>query len=330
MAAIQSFKDAILEGIPAELPPVKPYASNVSHAHKRVRDELLSDKEKVLAIKNAYIMSPLSFFLYKIMWVVLPFFIIITACGGDVAQDGKTNEGGIPPTASINTDSIRDLYLQYYTGLEDIFPKQQHVEKGKLYPVDEAPLDTVFFVFRESLKKVVAEKDVFGLLDVVDKDIKASFGGENGLADFVTIWNLDTKQPDSLEIWSVLESVLSQGGVFKNGKKAFYAPYYYATWPDAYEVYDYGVITGSGVRMRETPSLNSRIVKTVSYNIVTILEEGERQEIGGEVYPWIKVDGLDGTQGYVYGKFIGYPIGFRVGFERKPEGWRMVFFVAGD
>ena len=275
-------------------------------------------------------MSPLSSLLYKIVWVVLPFFIIIAACSGDAAQDGVTNEGEISPTASINTDSIRDLYLQYYAALEDTFPKQQHVEKGKLYPVDEAPLDTAFFVFRESLKKVIAEKDVFGLLDVVDKDIKVSFGGENGLADFVTIWNLDTKQPDSLEIWKALESVLSQGGVFKNGRKAFYAPYYYATWPSEYEAYDYGVIAGSGVRMRETPSLNSRIVKTVSHNIVTILEEKEPQEIGGEVHPWVKVEGLDGTQGYVYGKFVGYPISFRAGFESKPEGWRMVFFVAGD
>ncbi|MCG8328210.1 MAG: urocanate hydratase [Chitinophagales bacterium] len=53
MTAIQSFKDAILEGIPAELPPVKPYDPNVSHAPKRVIDELLSDKEKALALKNA-------------------------------------------------------------------------------------------------------------------------------------------------------------------------------------------------------------------------------------------------------------------------------------
>ena len=47
------FQQAILEGIPAQLPGRKPYDPNVSHAPKRVIDGLLSEKEKALALKNA-------------------------------------------------------------------------------------------------------------------------------------------------------------------------------------------------------------------------------------------------------------------------------------
>lgn len=47
------FQQAILEGIPSQLPARKPYDPNVSHAPKRVIDDLLSEKEKVLALKNA-------------------------------------------------------------------------------------------------------------------------------------------------------------------------------------------------------------------------------------------------------------------------------------
>lgn len=47
----KSFKELILQGIPDELPPVKPYDHSVSHAPKR--KDILSVDEKKLAIRNA-------------------------------------------------------------------------------------------------------------------------------------------------------------------------------------------------------------------------------------------------------------------------------------
>ncbi|MBC9797919.1 urocanate hydratase [Sinomicrobium weinanense] len=46
-----TFQEQILEGIPEELPPVKPYNTNVNHAPKR--KEILTPKEKKLALRNA-------------------------------------------------------------------------------------------------------------------------------------------------------------------------------------------------------------------------------------------------------------------------------------
>jgi urocanate hydratase len=48
---MNDFKAAILKGIPSQIPPVKPYDSTVNHAPKR--KDILSNKEKVLALKNA-------------------------------------------------------------------------------------------------------------------------------------------------------------------------------------------------------------------------------------------------------------------------------------
>ena len=45
------FQESILEGIPAELPQAKPYDWKINHAPRR--KDILSDEEKVLAIKNA-------------------------------------------------------------------------------------------------------------------------------------------------------------------------------------------------------------------------------------------------------------------------------------
>ena len=46
-----SFKEEILAGIPAELPEVKPYDPEINHAPKR--KDILTEEEKVLALKNA-------------------------------------------------------------------------------------------------------------------------------------------------------------------------------------------------------------------------------------------------------------------------------------
>ena len=46
-----NFKQAILQGIPDELPPPKPRDESISHAPKR--KDILSAEEKKLALKNA-------------------------------------------------------------------------------------------------------------------------------------------------------------------------------------------------------------------------------------------------------------------------------------
>jgi urocanate hydratase len=53
MEALTNFQKAILEGIPSALPISKSYDSSVSHAPRRVIEGVLTDKEKILAIKNA-------------------------------------------------------------------------------------------------------------------------------------------------------------------------------------------------------------------------------------------------------------------------------------
>ena len=48
---MSSFKDEILAGIPAELPEPRPYDESVNHAPKR--KDILTDRQKVLAVRNA-------------------------------------------------------------------------------------------------------------------------------------------------------------------------------------------------------------------------------------------------------------------------------------
>jgi len=48
-----AFRQQVLEGIPAELPPPKQYDETVSHAPRRVIDSVLDEAERRLAIRNA-------------------------------------------------------------------------------------------------------------------------------------------------------------------------------------------------------------------------------------------------------------------------------------
>ena len=263
--------------------------------------------------------------------VTLSLGVLLASCGNDSQQAGDAPSDSNASKTVLNRDSLRKSYLAFREAQADSIPAYQVKEEGKLYPVDEAPLDTAFYVFREQLKKTVAEKNVFALLDVTAKDIKVTFGEENSFDDFVSRWGLASKQPDTLQIWALLGRLLFQGGTFSDNRTIYTAPYIFSTWPGLYDPSDYGAIAGAGVRLREKPSLNSKILKTISYDIVTILDEEREEEIGGETYPWVRVELLSGTQGYVFGKFIGNPVEYRVGFKKTAEGqWRMNVLLEGD
>ena len=266
-------------------------------------------------------------------WLLL--VICILAC--QQTKEGSPSAGQATTAESANAATDRDsLRMQYdllMSERDQALPVQQVIERGKVNPVDEAPLDTAFFVFREQLKKAVSRKDVFFLLDHIDPHIKNGFGGEDGSENFVTIWNLnDASNGENSDLWYVLERILRFGGSFADKRKRFYAPYFCFDIPDTVDPYESGIILGQGVRFRAGPSTDFRISAVASYEIVKILDDQAPEEtINEETYPWYKVERADGKEGFVFGKFIGRPIDHRIGFERQSDGvWRMVFLVAGD
>ncbi|MBK8704061.1 MAG: SH3 domain-containing protein [Saprospiraceae bacterium] len=259
-------------------------------------------------------------------------FAVLSSCRQGDGQQETTQ--GADTFVPLSPDSLSRLYTSYLAKAKQMaMPTQQIIEEGKLYPVDQAPLDTGFYVFRELLRQTVAHKDVIGLMKVVDPQIKCGFGGDDGAAAFVRQWQIDTpaKTPNSA-LWAVLEDILAGGGTFDASKNVFTAPYVFATFPDQYDGTSFGALTGSGVRLRAEPNLTSEIVKTISYDIVEILETSEAPDtLAGRAYPWYKVKMADEKTGYVFGQFLGLPIGYRVAFERRgPQQWKMVMLVAGD
>ncbi|MCB0629335.1 MAG: SH3 domain-containing protein [Saprospiraceae bacterium] len=267
---------------------------------------------------------------------LLTFFVLgLLACGNNAApaEENTSSESAPSELSSVQQDSLRQLYFHLLAAKRDTLPAVFIGEAGKLYPVDEALTDTSFFIFREQFLYAIRKKELFRLMDVIHPDIKVDFGGAGGVADFVQTWELDSpEKAANSRIWGILEKVLENGGAFTDGHTQFIAPYIFATWPQDSDAFEYWAITGSGVRLRSAPSLQSSTITMVSYDIVKYLETTEKQEtIAGETHPWVKVELADGKQGYVYGKYAASSIDYRTAFERQPSGkWLMTFLVAGD
>ncbi|MGI8640764.1 MAG: SH3 domain-containing protein [Pyrinomonadaceae bacterium] len=197
-------------------------------------------------------------------------------------------------------------------------------------PVDEGKTDASFSNFREKLIEAVKKHDKKHLLSVLDPNIKASFGGDDGIEDFKKMWKINS--PKS-ELWDELFSVLSNGGTFiKEGKNnLFCAPYSFTAFPDDLDAFENQVIFGSNVNLRAQPDLSAKVDTQLSFNVVKVdYENSVSKKNNKDKYLWLKVKTLGGKEGYVSAEFVRSPIDYRACFEKKNGQWKMTVFVAGD
>lgn len=195
-------------------------------------------------------------------------------------------------------------------------------------PVDEAKKDQSFFAFRTKLVEAAKKRDIKFVLSVVDRNIKNSFGGNDGIAEFKKAWKINS--PTS-EFWGEFLPVITGGGSFiKDGSnKLFFAPYTFNSFPENLDAFSHSVILGNKVSLRSKADTNAPVVVNLSYNIVEILESIKDRN-NSEKVSWYEVKTLGGKRGFVKAEFVRSPIDYRAGFEKKNGKWKMTIFVAGD
>src|SRR5215212_3336972 len=138
-----------------------------------------------------------------------------------------------------------------------------------LRPVDEAPLHPDFLRFRTQLKDIARRRDERALMQVVDPEIRISFGDNNGIDNFRRLVRGQFGQPAS-QFWSDFARMLDLGGTLREDRHGFVAPYIYSAWPNHYDSLQCSAVVGANVRVREQPRADGRIVATVSYSIVRL------------------------------------------------------------
>ncbi len=194
-------------------------------------------------------------------------------------------------------------------------------------PIDEGKNDKSFDDFRVKLIKAIEKRDKKYLVSILDPNIKINFGGDTGIKKFKEIWQIDN--PDS-ELWSQLGTVAKNGGLFLD-KVNFTAPYTFKGFPDDLDAFEYGVIFGNNVNLREKPDLSANVAAQLSYNIVKIDYEHSTGNDGkDEKKLWLKVETLSGKKGFVSVEYVRSPIDYRAIFTKEKGKWKMTAFVAGD
>lgn len=269
------------------------------------------------------------FYLVSIVFTLLAWSF--GSCGN--ASPDNTADGDATTTpARLSPDSLRRAYRQYYEARSDWMPEKAVIEAGKLYPVDAAPLDTSFFVFREHLRQAVTDRDIFSVMETIDEDIQCG-ADKRGLPAFVTTWGLESEEGvQSSALWRVLAEVLAGGGTFSDKGKQFVAPYTFSNFPKDIDPSTHAIITGAGVRLRAAPGLNTPTLTMVSHDIVELLSITDQTEtIAGETYPWVHIRLSNGKEGYIWGKFIAKPMGFRAIFRRSGDDrWKMIALLENE
>ncbi len=190
-------------------------------------------------------------------------------------------------------------------------------------PVDEAPSNPDFLAFRTRLLNTIARHDTDSLLAVVHPEIKAGFGGEEGIEAFKDMWNIaETKS----EIWEKLGAVLALGGTFDSPDE-FTAPYTFSRWPGDVDPFDYVAVTGSNVRIRKEPAPDAPILTSVGYLSLKLDEEALQTDWTQK--DWTSVQ-INGQKGYIATRFIRSPIDYRARFSRVDGRWQLTMFLSGD
>lgn len=213
------------------------------------------------------------------------------------------------------------IALFYFTS-----PAQERYAKF----VDEGEKDVSFNAFREKLIKAVKKRDAKYLISQLDRNITVSFGSDAGIKDFIKFWNINS--PDS-RLWDELLTVLTNGGNFlpERRMQMFAAPYSFSNFPVDLDAFEYYVIFGNNVRLREEPDLKSKVIAVLSYNIVRVDFQNSVNDGKAEpTYLWLKVETLGGKKGFVDAKYVRSAIDYRAIFEKKGRVWKMTAFVAGD
>ena len=196
---------------------------------------------------------------------------------------------------------------------------QAHAQR-EFRPLDEAVMQPDFFSFRAQLLSTLARRDTPALLEAVHRNIKNSFGGNDGINEFKKTWALHKR--DS-RFWEVLATVLALGGSF-TGDAAFHAPYVFSRWPADVDAFGNVAVVGSEVRVRASASRSAESIATLSFAIV------ERAEPSATGSAWVAVRLPGGRVGFIDRRFVRGPVDYRAIFTKADGKWMLSALIAGD
>lgn len=203
----------------------------------------------------------------------------------------------------------------------------------KLYPVDESHLDPSFAEFKARLLEAVERQDFDFLLSIAHPQLRLSIEDPpniSGQENLQRLWT-SMREVDKTQAWQELRDMLSLGAV--QSTSGFCAPYATVKFPHMPHAIDYLAITASDAPIKAEPKSTAPIIDHLSYDIVKRLWRGDRsgwETVGGERYPWHRIETPSGETGYAWGKYVARWLDTTVCFHKTDGQWLMTSWSGGD
>jgi hypothetical protein len=192
----------------------------------------------------------------------------------------------------------------------------------RLPPVDRCGGDPAFAEFRRQLETSVTRHDAEALFALMADDVRVTFGGRSGKADFRDYWDRTPSQRGAL--WGELNEVLRLGcakAVDGQGVEYRAFPAMFVTGDDLDGFTTW--LSRPGAVLHAKPALESAVLqKLPSW---TVLQAGDFD--GGA---WLAVRTPKGRSGFVERGQIRSLIDYRLIAEPRRGRWKITAFVAGD
>lgn len=195
--------------------------------------------------------------------------------------------------------------------------KTAPVQAGRTLPPpkDESGRDGTLTAFLTRLRDVLRRKDRDALLTMLAEDVEPGIGTLRGPSAFAVAWELS--DPNS-GIYALIAQIRSMPGVWVADQ--FCGPYVGIEFPKDLDPSNHQVVLNPNVKLRETPSQSGRVLATLSYNIVEVIERDT----------WMKVKTESGLTGYMESAYIYSPAAYRMCLAKDSSGmWRIASLKAG-
>jgi len=223
---------------------------------------------------------------------------------------------------------MRALHLLSCFCLIALFTLPAGAQDLKLPPVDEGAKDASWVSFKNRLLDALDKKDRKFVLGILDKNVRNSFDGTRGLAEFKRLWDFDA---EDTPLWREFSSALFLGSAYRKPEKGsteLCAPYVLAKWPGNIDPHAYGAIITKDVLVKAAPSGSSGTLATLEYDIVAVTDWDAADEAAETKQRWVKIK-VKAGEGYVPEEQIRSPIEHTACFVKGPVGWRLVAMGAG-
>jgi hypothetical protein len=214
-----------------------------------------------------------------------------------------------------------------------LVPPEARCQEPTIAFADDAVGDPDLHVWRTRFLEALTQRDTAALFAALNPRILNSFGGDGGIQEFKTQWQLTTA-PERSEVWELLIGLLRQGGRFVQGG-IFAAPFYtlapvtprLSPELDGFETL---VVIGEDVPVRATPSLDGPVLATLTQAVVQIDRQRDAvRDTAGRIWaPVVLIHAQ--APGWIEQSMVRSPIGYRLGIGRSGDAWEIRSLVAGD